>query len=154
MPRGARGGDVEVRFDADEVRTLVKDLKELEGGKQLAAALRRNLKAAAQPIARQVRSNASWSSRIPGAVTVGKAFTAKRTGVFLRVNQKKAPHARAFENQGKSGTFRHRVFGKDVWVAQQARPFFFNETARHLPDVEKAAVLAVDEAARAAGFRD
>lgn len=154
MPAGRAAVPVEVRFDPDEVRALVRDLKQLEGGKQITAALRKNLKAAADPIKRQVRGNASWSTRIPAAVAIGTAFTTKRTGIFIRVNAKKAPHARPFENSGRPGSFRHPVFGnREVWVQQQARPFFFNETASHMPQVEQAAADAVDEAAKAAGFR-
>lgn len=148
-----RGGPVEVRIDPGDLRALMRDLKALEGGKPIAAAMRKGLRKAADPIKRQVQSNASWSSRIPGAVSIGTAFSARRTGVFLRVNSKKAPHARAFENSGRAGTFRHPVIGRDVWVSQAARPFFFAETQRHMPDVEKAAAEAVEQAARSAGFR-
>lgn len=156
----ARRSGFRIQLDESELRTLVKDLKELEGGKKLTTALRKNLKAAADPMAQQVKSNASWSTRIPGAVGVQVRFTAKRVGVSVFVNRKKAPHARPIENDGKSGTFRHPVFGRTkrrgkryVTATQPARPFFFNEMARHMPEVEKAAVEAIEEAARAAGFR-
>jgi hypothetical protein len=148
-----RGGDVEVRFDPEEVRALVKDLKTLEDGKKQVAALRRKLKDAAGPIERQVKANAAWSSRIPAAVAIGTAFTTKRTGVFIKVNKNKAPHARPLENYGKPGTFRHPTWGTEPWVAQPSRPFFFRETERHLPEVEKAAAEAVEEAAKQSGFR-
>lgn len=152
MPPGSRR-PLDVQVDPGDLRALMRDLKELEGGKPIAAALRKGLRKAADPIKRQVQGNASWSSRIPGAVSIGTAFSARRTGVFLRVNAAKAPHARAYENDGKPGTFRHPVFGSNTWVAQAARPFFFAETQRHLPEVEQAAATAVDEAARSAGFR-
>ena len=151
MPRGK--APLDVRVDPGDLRALMKALKEMEGGKPLATALRKGLRKAAEPIKQQVQGNASWSSRIPGAVSIGTAFSAKRTGVFLRVNAKKAPHARPLENNGQAGTFRHPVFGRNVWVAQRARPFFFPETLRHMPEVEKAAAEAIDEAAKAAGFR-
>jgi hypothetical protein len=135
------------------VHALVKDLRQLEDGKQQAAALRRRLKAAADPIRAQVRANASWSRRIPGAVSIGTKFTKRSTGVFIKVNSKRAPHARPLENNGQPGTFRHPVFGRDVWVVQRARPFFFADTARHMPQVEQAAIEAINDAARAVGFR-
>ncbi len=76
------------------------------------------------------------------------------------VSRKRAPHARPIENSGRAGTFQHPVFGRTrrrgsryVTATQPARPFFFNEMDRHLPAVEKAALTAIDEAARAAGFR-
>lgn len=149
-----------VRVDAEDLRALVADLKQLEGGKRQVTALRRNLQAAAGPAAQQVRSNASWSSRIPGAVGTQVRFTAKRVGVTIFVSRKKAPHARAIENDGKSGVFLHPVFGRTrrggsryVTAEQSARPFFFNQLAGHMPAVEAACGEAIDEAARAAGFR-
>lgn len=149
-----------VAVDEGDLRKLVADLKELEGGKKQVAALRKNMKAAADPMAGQVRSNASWSSRIPGAVGVQVRFTAKRVGVSVFVSRKKAPHARPIENSGKAGTFLHPVFGRTkrggrsyVTASQPARPFFFDEMAKHMPEVEKACVDAIDDAAKAAGFR-
>lgn len=144
---------LDVVIDPQDLRGLMTALKQLEDGKALSAALRKGLRNAADPIKRQVQANASWSSRIPAAVAVGTAFSKKRTGVFLRVNSKKAPHARPMENDGSAGTFRHPVYGRDVWVTQQARPFFFAETEQHMPKVEQAALAAVDEAARQAGFK-
>lgn len=158
----AQTGQASFKVDIDQgdLRKLVADLKTLEGGKKQVAALRKNLKAAADPMAGQVRANASWSSRIPGAVGVRVAFTAKRVGVSVFVSRTKAPHARPIENSGEAGTFLHPVFGRTkrrgtryVTAEQPARPFFFNEMAKHMPEVEKAAGAAMDEAARQAGFR-
>jgi hypothetical protein len=143
-----------VQVDEGELRKLVADLKALEGGKKQVTALRKNLKAAAEPMKRQVQANASWSSRIPGAVGVQVRFTAKRVGVSVFVSRKKAPHARPIENSGKSGEFEHPLFGdRSHPVLQPAKPFFFAEMARHMPEVEKACADAIDEAARSAGFR-
>lgn len=142
-----------VSVDEGELRQLVADLKELEGGKKMVSALRKNLKAAADPMKRQVQDNASWSTRIPGAVGVQVRFTAKRVGVSVFVGRKKAPHARPIENSGKPGTFKHPVFGTSAVVAQPARPFFFAEMEKHMPEVEKACAEAVEDAAKAAGFR-
>lgn len=145
---------MEARFDSSEVRALVKDLRQVEDGKLITRELRRELKVAAAPIAAQVKAGASWSKRIPRAVSVGTSFSARRTGVFIRVSAKKAPHARPLENGGKTGTFRHPVFGnRERWVSQPARPFLFATVQARMPTVEQAAVQAVDKAARAAGFR-
>lgn len=143
-----------IDVDSKELGQLARDLKELEGGKRQVAALRKNLKSAAQPAVRQVQSNASWSSRIPAAVAARAAFTAKNgAGVSVFVGRKKAPHARPFENSGSPGSFEHFVFGGPGKATQQARPFFFDELDSHMPAVEKAVLDAMDEAARAAGFR-
>lgn len=142
-----------IEVDQAELRKLVADLKELEGGKKQVAALRKNLKAAAEPMAAQVRANASWSTRIPDAVGVQVRFTGKnKVGVSIFVSRKKAPHARPIENGGRGGTFTHPAFGQGS-VEQPARPFFFNQLANQMPAVQKAVVDAMDEAARSAGFR-
>lgn len=141
-------------IDPHEVAAFVRDMKELEGGKKQVAALRKNLKAAAEPAAAQVRRNASWSTRIPAAVAVRVAFTAKRgAGVSVFVGRKLAPHARPFENFGSAGSFQHFTWGDRPIVTEPARPFFFREMEGVMPDVEKAAAEAVDQAAKADGFR-
>lgn len=152
----ARPGAFKIDVDPQELRKLAADLKELAGGKKLVAALRKNLRAAAGPAADQVRRNASWSSRIPGAVGVQPRFTSKNPGVSVVVNARKAPHARPLESGSarNRGTVRHPVFGsRENWVSQPTRPFFFNQLEQHMPAVEKAVLDAMDEAARSAGFR-
>jgi hypothetical protein len=145
---------VKVDIDPQALGALVRDLKELEGGRRLVTALRKNLQAAAGPAADQVRSNAAWSTRIPAAVAVRAAFTAKRgAAVSVYVKRMVAPHARPMENSGRPGSFEHFTFGKQPIVTQQARPFFFAEMDTHMPAVEQASLEAIDEAARAAGFR-
>jgi hypothetical protein len=150
------------RLDIDpaDLRRFTKDMRDLGTGRKIQPLLRKNLKTAAEPAAAQVRANASWSSRIPGAVGVQTRFTGKRPGVSIFVSRKKAPHARPLENSGKGGTFKHPVFARTkrggrryVTVQQQARPFFFNDLAKRMPEVDKAVGDAIDDAARAAGFR-
>ena len=143
-----------VNVDPQELGALQRDLKELEGGKAMVTALRRNLKAAAQPAVRQVKANASWSTRIPAATAARVAFTAKRgAGMSVFVNRKKAPHARPIENDGSPGSFQHFVFGHAPLVTQAARPFFFDQMDKAMPAVEAAVADAMEEAAKAAGFR-
>lgn len=146
------GSPYRVEVDQAALRKLVADLKLLEGGKKQVTALRRTLKNAAEPMAQQVRANASWSAKIPGAVGVQVRFTAKKVGVSIFVSRTKAPGARPLENYGNSGTFKHPVFGKGS-VEQPARPFFFKELEGKIAEVEKATTEAIDEAMRAAGFR-
>lgn len=147
-------GTFRLDIDPQELGAFVRDMREMEGGAKVVNALRRNLRAAAGPAAAQVRSNASWSTRIPAAVAVRVAFTAKRgAGVSVVVNRRKAPHARPFENFGDGGSFQHFTFGKQPIINQTARPFFFDEMQSVMPAVERAAAAAVDEAAQAVGFR-
>jgi len=133
---------------------LYTDLKGLPGN--LRVELRRGIKAAAQPIADRVKANAGWSTRIPGAVQVKPSFSAKGTGVSIVVNPGRAPEGAPLENKGRSGTFRHPVYGnRDVWVSQPARPFFYSTAASSssVSAAEKAILNVADTVARKAGFR-
>jgi hypothetical protein len=122
-------GLVELHVEAKELQTLFFQLKAMEGSLQVE--LRRGIREAAAPMVAAVKANASWSSRIPGAVSAKPSFTAKRAGVTIQVNAKAAPEARPLENQGKGGTFRHPVYGhRNNWVDQAARPFFFSAVER------------------------
>jgi hypothetical protein len=109
---------------------------------ELRPELRRNIIDAAEVIAAAARSNASWSSRIPDAISTRVRF-GTGSAVQIVVNSAKAPHARPFEGIGqRTGTFRHPVFGRDVWVEQQQRPFLVPAVRQH----EDAAVRGVQSA--------
>lgn len=114
--------------------------------------VRSRARAIAGPALADAKRRASWSSRIPGAMYVQTRFTADTTRVSLKVRAAQAPHARAYENLGRPGTFRHPVHGRDVWVAQRARPFLFPAAEAHMERVYTELVHAVDAAARRAGF--
>lgn len=115
--------------------------------------LRPQLRIAGQPIEAKARRNASWSHRIPGATTVKVSTGKKDPGIFLRVSAAKAPHARPYEGITGRATFRHPVYGNDVWVEQSTRPFLRSAAVEGLDDVVSAADRAVIAAARRAGFR-
>jgi len=145
---------LQVRIDTGDLRKLYTDLKGIPGN--LRVELRRGIKAAAQPIADRVKANAGWSSRIPGAVRVKPSFSANGTGVSIVVDSGRAPEGAPLENKGRGGTFRHPVYGnRDVWVNQQARPFFYSTAASSsaVSAAEKAILEVADAVARKAGFR-
>lgn len=147
-------GMVEGDFDGPQFKKLFVDLKEMEGGKPLATALRKNLKTVAEPIKAEIQARAAaFSTRIPGAVGVMVRTTGKNPAVLISVSRKKAPHARPIEHMGQPGTFAHPVFGHDVLVEQQAHPFFFIEATKALPEVQKAMTDAINDAAHEAGFK-
>jgi hypothetical protein len=85
-------------------------------------ALRPAVLEAGNLIADAAKANASWSGRIPGAISVTSNLTSSG-GAVIRVDSTTAPHARPYE--GRSGSpFRHPVFGnRDNWVSQATRPF-------------------------------
>lgn len=107
---------------ADEIEHLIRDLGKIP--QDLKRELRPGLRAAGRVVADEAKVRASWSTRIPGATRVSVTFSGKRPGVSVVVNKTKAPDARPFEHGGRTGIFRHPVFGnRDVWVSQKARPF-------------------------------
>lgn len=136
-----------------EVRRLITDLEQVP--KSLRRELGARLRKAAQPIQAEARRNASWSSRIPGAITMRTRFSGKKPGVMLRVNARAAPHARAYEGLTSRGTtFRHPTFGhRDRWVTQAERPFLFPAADRHADNVVEAVGEAIDASARLHGWR-
>lgn len=134
-----------------EIKRFFRDFKKMPDGvrKQARPMLRQT---AQEPLA-DARKNASWSTRIPGATRISLRFSRRFSGVTLYVNRRKAPHARAFENQGKPGQFRHRVYGKDVWVNQSARPFFYEVSGEWHSNVIKNLGEVVDQVTRDHGFK-
>lgn len=136
---------------ADEIERLIHDMGRVPD--DLRKRLRPKLREAGKIVAADAKLRASWSTRIPRAISVRTSFTKTRPGVSVIVDRKKAPHGRPYEHGGGPGTFRHPVFGnREIWVSQRARPFLEpaleakgNEAGRRITD-------AVDEATRDAGF--
>lgn len=147
MPRGATSEPgFNVYLDPKQLRDTLRALKEIEGGRALQRELRKNLRSAAGPIVRDAKQEASWSTRIPGAISARVWASNRRTGIFITVNRTKAPHGRPFEGLSRSGNrdwFRHRVFGRDVWVTQKTRPFLAPARDRGRREVERAAAQAL-----------
>lgn len=138
---------------AEAFIALSRDLQQVP--QELRRQLGSQLRAAAAPIADDARGRASWSTRIPGAITTSARFTGKRPGVTIRVNRNKAPHGRAYEGISRGGgSFRHPVFGhRDRWVSQNARPFLAPAVQAGSERVFEAVTQAVDDSARLHGWR-
>lgn len=140
-----------VRMDDREVRRFFKDFKEMP--KEVQRQARPMLRATAKEPLQRVRRNASWSTRIPNATRVGLSFGKRFQGVRITVNKRAAPHARPFENKGKPGKFRHRVFGQNVWVSETARPFFYEVAPSWHNNVNKGLGDVVDRVTKEHGFK-
>ncbi|MGH3496316.1 MAG: HK97 gp10 family phage protein [Nocardioidaceae bacterium] len=116
---------------------------------ELRAELRPKLRAAGTIVADQAKANASWSTRIPAAIGVRTSFGTRAGGVTIRVDSVKAPHARPYEGLsagGGRGTFRHPVYGHDVWVTEATRPFLMPAVRAKRFQV----ILTVDQAIKSA----
>jgi hypothetical protein len=169
VQRGTRRGgsdDSSIRIDSRDLYAFSADLK-AAGGAKLVTSFKRELKAVAEPVAARVRSQASWSKRIPGAVGVSTRFTKRTTAVLVTVNRKKAPHARPLENDGKAGFFTHpipvkaagtrrgrlRQAVKGNTVQQQARPFFAKAVKSQDHRIDAAVERVAKDFEKRAGFR-
>lgn len=112
--------------DFHEISFFAEQLQ--KAGKEIQPTIRKTVQEAAQVTTDEMKSRASWSSRIPGAISTKVSFAQRGAGITIRVNRRAAPHARPFEGlqAGASrGQFRHPVFGhRDRWVSQATRPFF------------------------------
>jgi hypothetical protein len=134
-----------------EIKRLREELDGIPKG--LRQKLRPALKAATEPIAADARRRASWSTRIPRAISVGARF-GRDPGVLIRVRRKVAPHGRAYEGITGASHFVHPVFGhRDREVAEETRPYLEPAVRAASDDVLDRLAGTVDEVARDAGFR-
>jgi len=103
--------------------------------------LRTDIQKVGKPVLDQVRHNASWSSRIPGATRMKVGYGKRRGGVTIVTSAKRAPHARPYEHDGVPGTFRHpynrpAARRPRTWVNNPARPFFYQAISEKSSEVE------------------
>ncbi|MEV4180184.1 HK97 gp10 family phage protein [Streptosporangium canum] len=137
---------------AEEIRKLIGDLGKIPP--ELRKALRPALKGAAEPIAADARGRASWSRRIPSAITLSVRLSKRNPGVSIRVRQTRAPHGRPLEGITGATKVRHPVFGhRDRWVIQATKPYLAPAAEAGIEEVLGAAAQAVDQVAREQGFR-
>jgi hypothetical protein len=135
--------------DRTQLQILIRDLGEVP------PAVRRTLRPAvleaSQPILARMRAHASWSSRIPAAISVRQSTAA--AGVQFRVSAARAPHARPYENDGNEGTFRAPLWGdREWWYDHPARPFFYRSVTEGADGLVDHLGDAVMRAAEQHGF--
>lgn len=140
---------------ADEIERLIHDMGRVPD--DLRKKLRPKLRVAGRVVADDAKVRASWSKRIPRAVSVRTSFTKTRPGVSVVVNKNKAPHARAYEHGGQPGTFAHPRWGdrramRDPRFVQKARPFLAPALEAKGDTAGRLITEAVDETTRDAGF--
>jgi hypothetical protein len=133
---------------AAQLRQAAADLRAMST--EVRRGVRPALVEAAQPMVSEAKANASWSSRIPGAIRA----RVLKNGVDIVVNRKKAPHARPYEGITGNDTFRHPVHGRrDRWVEQKTRPYLEPAVEQHRGKVRVGLERVVSDAARRHGFR-
>ena len=101
------GGGLGLAADLNALNMQLKDTDKL-----FAAGVKKRLREAVSlagaDLVAAIKSEASWSSRIPGATSIGTTFGAKKASIRIRVDKKKAPHARGLEF-GNSTAFSEKV---------------------------------------------
>jgi len=133
-----------------EVRGLAQRLGQMP--KQFQPRARRMMRSAGQDMLGDAKGNASWSSRIPGALTLRVALNGSRPGIAIRASLKAAAHARVYE--GILGdTFRHPLFGdREFWYTQPARPYLLPAVERQTEQIVAELTRIVDNVNAQAGL--
>lgn len=130
MPAGAHTGDAGVGIDARDLLRTAKALKSLDD-RAFIRQLRRDLRTAAGPVLARAKANAGQvSAAVARSIVIETAFTTKRTGVFVVAKRSRMPAGHESlpgllerGQGGRGGSFRHPVFGRDVYVTQPTHPF-------------------------------
>ena len=140
-----KGGALDVRVEAPSFRELFGKSSQVD--RKLKAALRRNIRKAAGEVADDMRSEVGdgaaggLRSGIRSGIKVDiMTGTNRREGVRIRST---GPLAAAWEARGG---WRHPVFGGDVWVHQQGRPYFLSSVAKGQDKVRASVEAAMREA--------
>ena len=121
--------------------------------KELSRQMRPMMRQSAQKPLAEVKRNASWSRRIPGATKISVRFTKRFAGTAIVTDKNKARHARPIEHRGKPGTFRHRVFGTNKWVKQKARPFQAPVAKTWFKQADRDIAEVVDKVIKPLGYK-
>jgi hypothetical protein len=153
-----------IEVEPKSLAALVAALNKEADGEKLGWDLARNLAAAVSPAAgaakssiltmsspREVTDGVSLRSAVASRVAVEVRLGGSSPGVAIKAGKVGMP--RGFANAPKRLNsrhgWRHKVFGREVWVTQVGRPGWFDDTiARRKPAATKAARQALDAMAK------
>lgn len=140
-------------MDFSQVTQLSRDLRKMPAATR--RGLRREFERAGQGALSDARSRASWSRRIPAAISGKATATGDVVGYALRASAAQAPHARPYEGIAGGGSFRHPVYGHSdrKWATQKTRPYLYPAVRGRAGAIAAAVALAAETAARECGFR-
>lgn len=144
--------------NTSEFRDLARDLR-LAGG-ATNRQFRRNMRGVGELIAQDARARASAHSK-----TIASTIKVRSAGatVEIRAGGPTVPLAGLFElgNVGgkaksakasEGGTFKHPVFGQDVWVSQKMHPYLHPAAEHKFPEALVLLTRAIDTALREHGL--
>lgn len=137
---------MDLRVDMSQVKAFGRRL-EVEAP-QLTAGFQAGLMEAAEITAAKARRNAaSFPRKGPGTTRIADSVRVRRRGFRVRVQAGAAgaPEAAPIEHHGRSGSFRHPLFGdREHWYSQPAHPFLTPAAEESLPEVEAAVLGLID----------
>lgn len=150
----AKGG-FQFSIEQKQIRALAKAVKQEEDGKQLRKDLVNDIKKSVGPAISAVqsklaiprhsaiRSSPPIGSYLASRVKPQVRLSGRTTGVAIKIG--KTPRLRGFTFAARRfnrRTWRHRVFGNDVWVTQTSPiPGFFDETLQRNKERYREAVI-------------
>lgn len=161
MPPTPSSGPLLVSVDQQGFAEVFRAIRAETDGKELRKELSANLRNAARPVVTDLKAAAQAlpSQGLPHAqgmplrqaiarsIGTDLRTTGKAAGIRLRA--KATPNVRGFRYAARAmnkGSFRHRVFGRDVWVTQTGQPRWFdNVTARNREPFRDAVLSAVED---------
>jgi hypothetical protein len=145
---------LQVEADSRSFNDVARALESEADGAHLRRDLAENLRTAAAPAVGQVRSNLMGRaggglphageplrSAIAAGVKADAHIGGHSAGVSIVALKRGLP--RNFPNAPKrfnARAFRHRVYGRDVWVRQVGAPGWFDDTLQHGQDRYRVAV--------------
>lgn len=120
--------ELQVRVDSAEFRRVMTQAQSFD--RRLYLQLRRRLRAASQPVVREVQQHLAAGGPSKTGMRAGLAAgtrasvsTGKKAGVTITTSPSKLPaNKRAMAKTWNKSVFRHRVFGEDVWRSQAGNP--------------------------------
>jgi len=154
---------IEVQPDADSFRRVARALADEGDGKELRSQLVRDLRAIMEPAAEEARANVMGlhSGGLPHAGESLRTAVAAGVKVVVRlgnnpvvgIKASKRGMPRGFVNAPKRLNarkgWRHRVFGRDVWVTQVGVPEWFDRPIqRRYKQFQEAVEKALEDVAR------
>lgn len=152
--------EVDTRPLAQLARALAAEADGRHLRKELAAGLRKAFEPARDEARAAVLSMPSslgsagsepLRQSIARQVKVEAVLTGRTTGARVKVTRRGMP--RGFANAARrtqaAGGWRHKVYGRDVWVTQRGKAGWFDDAMRrHHDDAAAAALEAMESAAR------
>jgi hypothetical protein len=147
-------GELSIRIDSASFNKTMRALRGFD--RKLYTRTRARMRVAAEPLVSDVQAEirkggASVTGMREGLAAGTKASVSlgKRAGVTVVTSPARLPaNKKAMARTWNKNTFRHRVFGRDVWVAQAGHEYFLPTILAHRVAFQRAVLAALQDAIR------